>query len=180
MQSSDDDNDDNDRTFNFDEMVANARIGYADLSERRTTILASIESLTKEAVIIEDQIKRLAAMLTALGVPLEESLARPRAVGVSQLTERIVRERFEEDPSAVISEAVLITRVKQASPGMIEKSIQGALYKMSTTGKLNRHGKRGSYSYSAVDVDQVMEPTQVAEVAHEGRPNGSASNAVSG
>ena len=86
MQSSDD-NDDNDRAFNFDEMVANARIGYADLSERRTTILASIESLTKEATVIEDQIKRLATMLTSLGIPLEESLARPRAaVSYTHLT----------------------------------------------------------------------------------------------
>jgi hypothetical protein len=186
MQSSDD-NEDNDRAFNFDEMVANARIGYADLSERRTTILASIESLTKEVTVIEDQIKRLATMLTALGVPLEESLARPRAVGVSQLTERIVRETFEENPSAVMSEAVLITRVKQASPGMIEKSIQGALYKLFTTGKLTRHGKRGSYSYSAVETDPVVEadpdglpPSKPVYEIGGGPDGGSASNAGCG
>jgi hypothetical protein len=101
-------------------------------------------------------------------------------VGVSQLTERIVRETFGESPSLVMSEAGLIALIKRASPGMIDKSIQGALYKLAQTGKLTRHGKRGSYSYSAVDVDQVMEPTQVAEVAHEGRPNGSASNPISG
>lgn len=152
-----------DRKFDFDEMVCQARIGYAELSEKRTTILASIESLTKEVTTIEEQVKKLATMLTALGVPLEESLARPRAVGVSQLTERIVRETFEGNPSLIETEAELIARVKAASPGMIDKSIQGVLYKLTQTGKLTRHGKRGSYSYSAVGSD-LMDSVEEREV----------------
>ena len=78
----------------------------------------------------------------------EESLARPRQMSVSRVTEKFVKDAFQDDSSRIILEADIITSIKLAYPLMLDKSIQGVLYRMSQDKRLTRHGKRGHYSYS--------------------------------
>lgn len=134
--------------FDFNEMVCQARIGYAELSTRHAALLELISTSTQEAKTVQEQLDRLGAMLQSLGVQPEESLTRPRP-NVSAATEKAVKQFFTNNPSGIILESKLIAAVKaDGNPSMIDKSIQGALYKMSLAGKITRHGKRGSYSYS--------------------------------
>lgn len=146
--------------FDFNEMLCQARIGYAELSTRHAALLELIASSTSEAQTVQEQITKLAAMLKNLGVEPEESLARPRSANVSGATEKAVKIAFGPNTSVLIRESDLIAAVKaDGNPSMLDKSIQGALYKMSIAGKITRHGKRGSYSYSlkeSVAGDELM------------------------
>jgi predicted transcriptional regulator len=137
-----------DPTFDFDAILRQMKIGYADLCTRRTSLRDSIASATTELEKIEPQIEKLSAVLNSMGVTPEESLARPRQMTVSKITEQVVERVFRGDPSSIILEADLITKVKREAPGMLDKSIQSVLYRMSKDGNLTRYGKRGHFSYS--------------------------------
>ena len=152
--------------FDFNEMVCQARIGYAELSTRHAALLELIASSTSEAQTVQEQITKLAAMLKNLGVEPEESLARPRSANVATATKKAVTLAFGPNTSLIIRESDLIAAVKaDGNPSMLDKSIQGALYKLSVAGWLTRHGKRGSDSYSLAEVEDgpVVAPEVLPE-----------------
>jgi hypothetical protein len=165
------------KPYDFNAWLRDARLGFVELSARHTTLLERIASDTKEADEIYEQLQKLASGLKSFGIEPEKSLARPRSSNVSAATEKIVKQIFDGNPAgAIVTESNLIAAVKADSPSMLDKSIQGALYKMVVSGKITRHGKRGSYAYSSPEVKDgsfkvsIGDPGPVVPGATNGSP----------
>lgn len=149
------------KPFDYEAWVRDARLGYEEVIAKRKDAALRMEEAQREVATLDGQIEKLSAMLDALGVVPEESLARPRRGNLSAVVHDVVTSHFVQDTS-MITEVNLIAKVKERIPDAIDKSVQSALSRLAKTGTgLRRHGKRGSYTYSYPGMDPI--PDSVAD-----------------
>lgn len=156
-----DDQDPEDRKFDFDTMMREARIGYAELSSRRKELRESIEKLLAEEALVVAQSEKLGKMLSAMGVEPEESLSRPRQRGdLMALSLKVIEDLFRASPTTLgFSEDEIVSRVKAQAPFVHERSIHNALLRLAQQrpGKVSRTGNsRSTYAYTFSDVDVTV------------------------
>jgi len=155
-----DDEDIEDRKFDFDNMVRDARLGYTELRARRTSVRDTIDRLLDEEKLIVEQCDKLSKMLSSMGIEPEETISRPRQSNIATVAAEVIEETFRKFPDLIaIDESDLIKAVAVRLPFAKEKSIQGAFYRLTqTNSKITRRGKRGSYQYTFSDVE-VLTPS---------------------
>ena len=144
-----------DRKFDFDTMVRDARLGYTELRARRTSVRDTIDRLLDEEKLIVEQCDKLSKMLSSMGIEPEETISRPRQSNIATVAAEVIEETFRKFPALIaIDESELIKAVAVRLPFAKEKSIQGAFYRLTQTNpKITRRGKRGSYQYTFSDVE---------------------------
>lgn len=158
-----DDDEIEDRKFDFEAWVRDARFGYTELKTRKKEIREAVETLLAEEVVVLSQCEKVEKMLAAMGIKPEENLSRPRQSNIATVAIEVIEEMFKKFPALVaVDESELIRAVSVRLPDAKEKSIQGAFYRLTqTNSKVSRKGKRGSYQYTFSDVvipDQAPHP----------------------
>lgn len=155
-----------DPKFDFEAFIRKARLGFVELTEREEELVALIEANQEELTNVREQRTKLENILHAAGVMPEKNLRLTpgRRINVTQITQKVV-DGLERDAvglfPAPVTEQEITDKVQAIEPDARAKSVQSALYRMVQAGKLQRFGKRGSFSYQPVPPwEDVTPPSQ--------------------
>ncbi len=140
--------------FNFDNFQKEAKNGLEVLAARKEKLKETIEEATAELEKVETQLARLDAIVGAMDLTAPTPA---RKSNVQALVVEVVDALFVGHNDN-IPETSIITNVRVKDVEVKEKSIQAVLFRMTKSGKLARHGKRGRYEYKLIVPGDGVDP----------------------